>query len=41
MKPTIIFQEFEQLAEALDIKIVQEKGTLREGIVSLKKMESL
>ena len=26
MKPTIIFQEFEQLAEALDVKIIQEKG---------------
>ena len=37
MKPTIIFQEFEKLAEALDVKIVQEKGNFRGGYCHLEK----
>jgi len=37
MKPTIIFQEFEQLAEALDIKIIHEKGNFRGGYCLLEK----
>ena len=37
MKPTIIFQEFEQLAEALDVKIVQEKGNFKGGYCLLEK----
>ena len=37
MKPTIIFQEFEQLAEALDIKIIHEKGNFRGGCCLLEK----
>ena len=37
MKPTIIFQEFEKLAEALDVKIVQEKGNFRGGYCLLEK----
>ena len=39
MKPTIIFQEFEQLAEALDVKIVQEKGNFKGGYCLLEKEE--
>ena len=35
--PTIIFQEFEQLAEALDIKIIHEKGNFRGGYCLLEK----
>ena len=37
MKPTIIFQEFEQLAEALNVKIVQEKGSFKGGYCLLQK----
>ena len=37
MKPTIIFQEFEKLAEALGVKIVQEKGNFRGGYCHLEK----
>ena len=37
MKLTIIFQEFEKLAEALDVKIVQEKGNFRGGYCLLEK----
>ena len=37
MKLTIIFQEFEQLAEALDIKIIHEKGNFRGGYCLLEK----
>ena len=37
MKLTIIFQEFEKLAEALDVKIVQEKGNFRGGYCHLEK----
>ena len=37
MKPTIIFQEFEQLAEALNVKIVQEKGNFKGGYCLLEK----
>ena len=37
MKPTIIFQEFEQLAEALNVKIIQEKGNFKGGYCLLEK----
>ena len=37
MKPTKIFQEFEQLAEALNVKIVQEKGNFKGGYCLLEK----
>ena len=37
MKPTIIFQEFEQLAEALNVKIIQEKGNFKGGYCLLQK----
>jgi len=37
MKPTIIFQEFEQLAQALNVKIVQEKGNFKGGYCLLEK----
>ena len=37
MKQTIIFQEFEQLAEALDVKIVQGKGNFKGGYCLLEK----
>ena len=37
MKLTIIFQEFEKLAEALDVKIIQEKGNFRGGYCLLEK----
>ena len=37
MKPNIIVQEFEQLAEALDIKIIHEKGNFRGGYCLLEK----
>ena len=36
MKPAILFQEFEKLAEALDIKIIQEKGTFKGGYCLLE-----
>ena len=37
MKPTLILQEFEQLAEALDVKIIQEKGNFKGGYCLLEK----
>ena len=37
MKPTIIFQEFEQLAEALNVKIIEEKGNFKGGFCLLEK----
>ena len=37
MKPAILFQEFEKLAEALDIIIIQEKGTFKGGYCLLEK----
>ena len=37
MKPTIIFQEFEQIAEALDIRIIQGKGNFKSGYCLLEK----
>ena len=37
MKPTIIFQEFEQLAEALNVKIIEEKGNFKGGYCLLEK----
>ena len=37
MKPTIIFQEFEELAEKMDIKIIQEKGDFKGGYCLLEK----
>ena len=37
MKPSIIFQEFEQLAEALDIRIIHEKGNFKGGYCLLEK----
>ena len=37
MKSTIILQEFEQLAEALDVKIIQEKGNFKGGYCLLEK----
>ena len=49
MKPTIIFQEFEKLAEKMDIKIIQDKGDFKggycllekEGIIVVNKLKSL
>ena len=37
MKPTIIYQEFERLAEALDVKIIHEKGNFKGGYCLLEK----
>ena len=37
MKPTIIFQEFEKLAEKMDIKIIQDKGDFKGGYCLLEK----
>ena len=37
MKPTIILQEFEQLAKALDVEIIQEKGNFKGGYCLLEK----
>ena len=37
MKPTIIFEEFEKLAEKIDIKIIQEKGDFKGGYCLLEK----
>ena len=36
MKPTIIFQEFEHLAKALDVKIIQKKGNFKGGYCILE-----
>ena len=37
MKPDKIFQEFEKLAETLQIKIIQEKGNFKGGYCLLEK----
>ena len=37
MKPTKIYQEFEQLAESLEVKIIQEKGNFKGGYCLLEK----
>ena len=37
MNPTIIFQEFEKLAEKMNIKIIQEKGNFKGGYCLLEK----
>ena len=37
MKPTIIFQEFEHLAKALDVKIIKKKGNFKGGYCILEK----
>ena len=37
MKPTLIYQEFESLAESLNIKIMQEKGDFNGGYCLLEK----
>ena len=37
MKPTIIFREFEKLAEKMDIKIIQDKGDFKGGYCLLEK----
>ena len=36
MKPTVIFQEFEQIAEKLGIRIIQEKGNFYGGYCLLE-----
>ena len=37
MKAALIYQEFETLAEAIDIKIIQEKGNFKGGYCLLEK----
>ena len=37
MKPAKVFQEFEKLAEALGIRILQEKGNFQGGYCLLEK----
>ncbi len=37
MKPAIVYQEFEKLAESLEIKIIQEKGNFTGGFCLLEK----
>ena len=37
MKPAIVYQEFEKLAESLEIKIIQEKGNFNGGYCLLEK----
>jgi len=37
MKPTKIFREFEQLAEVIDVRIIQEKGNFKGGYCLLEK----
>ena len=37
MKPTIIFQEFEHLVKALDVKIIKKKGNFKGGYCILEK----
>ena len=37
MKAALIYQEFERLAEAIDIKIMQEKGNFKGGYCLLEK----
>ena len=41
MKPTIIYQEFKQLAEVLDVKIFHEKENFKGGYCLLEKKEAL
>ena len=36
MKPTAVFQEFEQIAEELEIRILQEKGNFNGGYCLLE-----
>ena len=37
MKPNKIFQELEDIAETLNIKIIQEKGNFKGGYCTLEK----
>ena len=37
MKPSTIYQEFEKLAESLEVKIIQEKGNFKGGYCLLEK----
>ena len=37
MKPSAIYQEFEKLAESLEVKIIQEKGNFKGGYCILEK----
>ena len=37
MKPFAIYQEFEKLAESLEVKIIQEKGNFKGGYCLLEK----
>ena len=37
MKPSTIYQEFEKLAESLEVKIIQEKGNFIGGYCLLEK----
>jgi len=37
VKPAKIYQEFEQLAESLEVKIIQEKGNFKGGYCLLEK----
>ena len=37
MKPSTIYQEFEKLAESLEVKIIQEKGNFKGGYCILEK----
>ena len=39
MKPSTIYQEFEKLAESLEVKIIQEKGNFKGGYCLLEKEE--
>ena len=49
MKPTIIFQEVEHLAKALDVKIIHKKGNFmggycileKEGLIIVNKLNSI
>ena len=37
MKPSTIYQEFEKIAESLEVKIIQEKGNFKGGYCLLEK----
>jgi len=37
VKPSTIYQEFEKLAESLEVKIIQEKGNFKGGYCLLEK----
>jgi len=37
MKPTLVFQEFERLAEFLEVKIIHDKGNFKGGYCLLEK----